>query len=83
MIPRSKQHNKQHNKQCKPDVVKYRKEHPELTLEQRANNLGIGISSLSKWIKQFRNHEGDIPVRNSGNYTSNEQKNRSIEVRTS
>ena len=70
MMPRSKQH----DKQFKLDVVKYRKEHPELTLEQCAKNLGIGVSALSKWLKQFRDHEGDIPVRGSGNYASDEQK---------
>ena len=67
-------HSKQHDKQFKLDVVKYRKEHPELTLEQCAKNLAIGVSTLSKWLKQFRDHEGDIPVRGSGNYASDEQK---------
>ena len=42
MMPRSKQH----DKQFKLDVVKYRKEHPELTLEQCAKSLGIGVSTL-------------------------------------
>lgn len=67
-------HGKQHDKQFKLDVVKYRKEHPELTLEQCTKNLGIGVSTLSKWLKQFRDHDGDIPVRGSGNYSSEEQK---------
>lgn len=67
-------HSKQHDKQFKLDVVKYRKEHPELTLEQCAKNLGIGVITLSKWLKQFRDHEEDIPVRGSGNYASDEQK---------
>lgn len=68
-MPRSKQH----DKEIKFDVVKYRKEHPELTLEQCAKNLGIGISTLFKWLKQFRDHEGDTPVRGFGNYASDEQ----------
>ena len=36
-------------------------------------NLGIGYSTLTKWLKDFR-ESGDIPVRGSGNYASDEQK---------
>ena len=38
-----------------------------------AENLGIGYSTLTKWLKDFR-ESGDIPVRGSGNYASDEQK---------
>lgn len=38
-----------------------------------AENLGIGYSTLIKWLRDL--HEsGDIPVRGSGNYVSDEQK---------
>ena len=33
----------------------------------------IGYSTLTKWLKDFR-ESGDIPVRGSGNYASDEQK---------
>ena len=39
-----------------------------------AKNLGIGISTLARWESQFRNHDGDIPTRGSGNYATDEQK---------
>ena len=65
---------KQHDKQFKLDAVRYRKEHPDLTLEQCAKNLGIGVSTLSHWSKQYKDSNGDIPVRGSGNYASDEQK---------
>lgn len=65
---------KQHNKQFKLDAVTYRKEHPDLTQEECAKNLGIGISTLARWESQFRNHDGDIPTRGSGNYATDEQK---------
>ena len=65
---------KQHDKQFKLDAVQYRKEHPDLTQEQCAKNLGIGLSTLSRWEKQYRDSNGDIPVRGSGNYSSDEQK---------
>ena len=65
---------KQHTKQFKLDAINYRKEHPDLTQVECAKNLGIGTSTLAKWEAQFRNCDGDIPVRGSGNYESDEQK---------
>ncbi len=70
-MPRKK---KQHDKQFKLDAVKYRKEHPDLTQEECARNLGIGLSTLSRWEAQFRDNDGDVPTRGSGNYASDEQK---------
>ena len=64
----------QHTKQFKLDSVNYRKEHPDLTQVECAKNLGIGVSTLARWEAQFRDNEGDIPVRGSGNYESDEAK---------
>jgi transposase len=64
----------QHTKQFKLDAVNYRKEHPDLTQIECAKNLGIGVSTLARWESQFRNYDGDIPVRGSGNYESDEAK---------
>ena len=66
--------NKQHTKQFKLDAVNYRKEHPDLTQVECAKNLGIGLSTLCRWEKQFSDNDGDIPVRGSGNYESDEAK---------
>ena len=66
--------NKQHTKQFKLDAVNYRKEHPDLTQVECAKNLGIGTSTLARWETQFRNNDGDIPTRGSGNYSSDEAK---------
>lgn len=65
---------KQHTKQFKLDAIQYRKEHPDLTQVECAKNLGIGVSTLARWEAQFRDSNGDIPVRGSGNYTSDEAK---------
>ena len=65
---------KQHDKQFKQNAVQYVKEHPDLSLEECAKNLGIGLSTLSRWRQQFETNDGDIPVRGSGNYASDEQK---------
>ena len=36
--------------------------------------LAFGVSTLAKWESQFRNNDGDIPVRGSGNYQSDDAK---------
>ena len=64
----------QHTKQFKLDAVNYRNEHPDLTQVECAKNLGIGVSTLARWETQFRDNKGDIPVRGSGNYESDEAK---------
>ena len=63
-----------HTKQFKLDAVNYRNEHPDLTQVECAKNLGIDVSTLARWEAQFRDNEGDIPVRGSGNYESDEAK---------
>ena len=65
---------KQHSKQFKLDAINYRKEHPDLSQAECAKNLGIGLSTLARWETQFKDNNGDIPVRGSGNYQSDEAK---------
>ena len=65
---------KQHTKQFKLDAVNYRKEHPDLTQVECAKNLGIGTSTLARWETLFKDNDGDIPTRGSGNYSSDEAK---------
>ena len=66
--------NKQHSKQFKQNAVQYVNEHPDLTQVECAKNLGISITILTRWLSQYKEHDGDIPVRGSGNYQSDEQK---------
>lgn len=65
---------KQHDKEFKINAVKYVEEHPDLTQEECAKNLGIGLSTLSRWRQQCRANDGDVPVRGSGNYESDDKK---------
>ena len=67
-------HQKQHDKEFKMDAIRYMEEHPELTKAECARNLGIGLSTLTHWKHQYRLNNGDIPVRGSGNYQSDELK---------
>ena len=66
----------QHDKQFKLDAIQYYQDHKDLGVRGCAENLGIGYSTLTKWLKDFR-ESGDIPVRGSGNYASDEQKEKS------
>ena len=65
---------KQHDKQSKLDAIQYVKEHPDLTQAECCKNLGIGLSTLSRWQQQYKDNEGDVPTRGSGNYATDEQK---------
>lgn len=64
----------QHTKQFKLDAINYRKDHPNLTQAKVAENLGICLSTLIRQQAQFRKNKGDIPVRGSGNYETDESK---------
>ena len=64
---------KQHDKQFKLDAVQYYEDHKDLGIQGCAGNLGIGYSTLNKWMKDLHK-SGDISVRGSGNYATEEQK---------
>lgn len=70
--------NKVIDKQFKLDAVQYRKDHPELTFQQVADNLGVSNSSIHRWCKQFddaKNENEDSNLfRGSGNFSSDEAK---------
>ena len=65
---------KQYDKQFKEDAVKYYLEHKELCLLKCAGNLGISKTALGTWTKSARENNGEVPVRGSGNYSSDEAK---------
>ena len=64
----------QYSKQFKEDAVRYRKDHPELTVQKAAENLGISESALKNWMKAPRENEDTVPTRGTGNYSSDEAK---------
>lgn len=61
-------------KQFKEDAVKYKKEHPELTLVQVASNLGISLSALKHQIATAKENQGAVPTRGTENFSSDEAK---------
>lgn len=61
------------SKEFKLDAIRYRNDHPELSLEDCAHNLDIGESTLAKWIRQFKDNPEDS-FGGSGNYISEDAK---------
>lgn len=65
---------KKHDQTFQINAVKYVLEHPDLTMKECASNLGVGLSTHSRWKTLYRHNNGVIPVHGSGNYASDEQK---------
>lgn len=62
------------DKEFKESAVQYFLEHKDLGKRGCAKNLDIGESTLMKWVKEFFDQNGEIKVRGSGNYASDEAK---------
>lgn len=57
------------------NAVRYALEHKELKTGEAAMNLGVGKSTLNKWISEFKqSSDGDIKMRGTGNYESDDAK---------
>ena len=65
---------KRYSQQFKDDAVQYRKNHPELTLQDTANHLGVSMSALKHWLSSANQNDGTVVSRGSGNYSSDEAK---------
>lgn len=63
----------QHTKQFKKDASQYYLDHQDLGIQGCSKNLGIGNSTLSRWIQEF-NKNGEAQARGSGNYASDDKK---------
>ena len=50
----------QYSQQFKEDAVRYREDHPELTIRKTADNLGISESALKSWIKASKENDGVV-----------------------
>lgn len=64
----------QYSQQFKEDAVRYKEDHPELTIRKAADNLGVSESALKSWMKASKENEGSVPTRGTGNYSSDEAK---------
>lgn len=56
-------------------AVQYVKDHPDITRVAAAKNLGIGESTLNRWMSESRkNDSGIIEMRGTGNFESDDAK---------
>ena len=55
-----------YDQQFKENAVRYRLDHPELTLKKAAENLGISDSALKTWLRAAKEHEGCVPTEDPG-----------------
>lgn len=64
------------DKEFKLNAVKYKEDHPNLTCEEVASNLGISTSSLYRWVNAYASADPDKSnvFRGSGNYSSDDAK---------
>lgn len=70
-----KQSRKVFDNEFRNNAVRYVHEHKELTMREAADNLGVGKSTLARWISEAKNSsEGVVQMRGTGNYESDEAK---------
>ena len=65
---------KQFDQKFKENAAQYYLEHKELGLQKCSEKLGVSRTALSVWVKEARNHNGEVSTRGSGNYESDEAK---------
>lgn len=57
------------------NAIHYVQDHKELTHAEAARNLGVGKSTLERWLSESKGSEdGIINMRGTGNYESEEAK---------
>lgn len=61
----------QYTTQFKQDAVNYVHDHPELSVRQCADNLGVNPHTLHGWLRKVRDGE---EFRGQGNYASDKDK---------
>lgn len=62
------------SQEFKEDAVRYRLDHPELSIPTVAANLGVSTSALRRWLDIAKQSNGTVESRGSGNYASEEAK---------
>lgn len=65
---------KQYDKKFKEDAAKYYFEHKDLGLKGCSQKLGISRTALGRWTQEAAENNGEVTVRGSGNYESDEAK---------
>ena len=64
----------QYSKEFKENAIRYKEDHPELTIRKATDNLGVSESALKSWMKAAKENNGSVPTHGTGNYSSDETK---------
>ena len=65
-----------YDQQFKENAVRYRLEHPELSLQKAAENLGISDSALKTWLRAARENEGSSLAGNAPSRHNNTRQHK-------
>lgn len=65
---------KQYDEQFKRNALRYRQDHPELSVAAVRRNLGISVATFYKWQQSANQNDGEINHRSSENMESDEAK---------
>lgn len=66
---------RQFDKQFKSDAIQYWKQHPDLTIQQIADSLGIGKSTFARWKSEYEHNNNEVQFKGSGNTSELEKEN--------
>ncbi len=64
---------RQYEKEFKENAVQYHHDHPELTIKECAEKLGVPYDTYHGWLNSYK-YKGENAFRGSGNYSSDEAK---------
>lgn len=63
-----------YSKQFKEDIAQYRLDHLELAFHKATEKLEVSGTALKHWMRTTKEHKSKVPIRDSGNYTSDQAK---------
>ena len=71
----TKKTRKSFDNEFRNNAVRYVQEHDDSTIKVAAANLGVGKSTLTRWMSEAKHSEtGTVEMRGTGNYASDEAK---------
>jgi len=71
----AKKQRKVYDNEFRNNAVQYVKDHPDLSRKEAAKNLGVGESTLNRWLAESKKSDsGQVEMRGTGNYASDEAK---------
>lgn len=71
----AKRTRKSFDNEFRNNAIRYVQDHNDLTIKEAALNLGVGKSTLTRWMSEAKHSEnGIVEMRGTGNFASDEAK---------